>query len=113
MKKKYYYDQDGTKDGPFTAREIQQLLYEGTIGADAWIRSEQSTTWRKLDDVSFDEPEEPATADPSSRRAAAMAMLGTLTWKSKLVLAVLIIVLLPILLLIGIVSLIVRLLRKI
>ncbi len=113
MKKKYYYDQDGTKDGPFTAREIQQLLYEGTIGADAWIRSEQSTTWRKLEDVSFDEPEEPATADPSSRRAAAMAMLGTLTWKSKLVLAILIIVLLPILLLIGIVTLIIRLLRRI
>lgn len=113
MKKKYYYDQDGTKDGPFTAREIQQLLYEGTIGADAWIRTEQSTTWRKLEDVSFDEPEEPATTDPSSRRAAAMAMLGTLTWKTKLLLAILIIVLLPILLLIGIVSLIVRLLRKI
>ncbi len=113
MKKKYYYDQDGTKDGPFTAREIQQLLYEGTIGADAWIRSEQSTTWRKLEDVSFDEPEEPATADPSSRRAAAMAMLGTLTWKSKLEQAILIIDLLPNQLHIGIVTLIIRLLRRI
>lgn len=80
---------------PFTAREIQQLLYEGTIGTDAWIRSEQSTTWRKLEDVSFDEPEEPAATDPSSRKAAAMAMLGSLTWKTKLLLAILIIVLLP------------------
>ncbi|SEH98613.1 GYF domain-containing protein [Akkermansia glycaniphila] len=113
MKKKYYYDQDGTKEGPFTAREIQQLLYEGTIGTDAWIRSEQSTTWRKLEDVSFDEPEEPAAADPSSRKAAAMAMLGSLTWKTKLLLAILIIVLLPLIILIGIVSLIIRTLRKI
>jgi hypothetical protein len=40
---RFYYTQDGATEGPFLCRQIQSLIRQGLIRADATIKSEEGT----------------------------------------------------------------------
>ncbi len=64
MARKYYYDTGDNKVGPVDGEELLRLRSSGALGADTWVREEDSSTWRPLGAVNLAREEQEA-ANPS------------------------------------------------
>ncbi len=51
MARKYYYDTGEEKIGPVTGQDLLRLLSAGRIQRDTWVRREDSSTWRQMENV--------------------------------------------------------------
>ncbi|MBR1997455.1 MAG: DUF4339 domain-containing protein [Akkermansia sp.] len=57
MARAFYYDVEGKELGPVSGRELLNLRARGAIGADTWVRREDSDTWRPFRSVDLREEE--------------------------------------------------------
>lgn len=58
MAQKYFYDDGEEKLGPVHGGDLLQLLSEGKITRDTWVRRAESSTWRRLADTDLKKAEE-------------------------------------------------------